>query len=42
MPVSKPFFSAVSISAAEVPPWRHSSMKAASFGIVPRRAFASG
>ncbi len=42
MPVSKPFFSAVSISAAEVPERLISSMKVASFGLFSATFLASG
>ena len=42
MPVSKPFFSAVSSCAAEVPDRRTSAMKAASSGLFSAAFFASG
>ncbi len=41
-PVSKPIFSAVSISAWEAPPFLHSAMKAAAFGSFAAICSASG
>ncbi len=41
-PVSKPSFSADSISASEVPPLRHSAMKAATFASPAASSSASG
>jgi len=42
MPVKTPFFSCVSMSASAVPPWRHSSMKAATSGRLRAACRASG
>ncbi|MCY1294098.1 hypothetical protein D9M70_433800 [compost metagenome] len=42
MPVSMPFFSAVSSAASEVPARRHSSQKASTSGLVAAACLASG